>query len=298
MAHFRKFTDLRNTSNTIFYILVLPKTIQVFKKILCVFLFFLSFNLLSQETEISLVSWNIRDFGKTKNNDELEKIAEIVREADILAIQEVVAGYGGAQAVAKLSDILNRKGSKWDYVISKPTNSSKYVTERYAFVWKTKHIKIKNRGRLLTELDSVVDREPFLLEFYIGKSKLGILNFHSRPYNKNPQSEVQEISKFIVSSLETPLVFTGDFNMNEEDEAFSELLNKGFSPTILNQKTTLKTQCKGFAYLNHVIDNMYFSKDIEKVDGGVIDFVRVCDRVEQARKLSDHLPVFLMFSFK
>ena len=79
----------------------------------------------------------------------MEEIANILRDADIVAIQEVVSGYGGAQAVAKLADILNRKGSQWDYVISDPTNSTKYVTERYAFIWKTKDIKIKNRGQLL-----------------------------------------------------------------------------------------------------------------------------------------------------
>jgi endonuclease/exonuclease/phosphatase family metal-dependent hydrolase len=72
---------------------------------------------LSQDP-ISLISWNIRDFGQTKKNEELDRLAELVRDADILAIQEVVAGYGGAQAVAKLADNLNRKGAKWDYVIN------------------------------------------------------------------------------------------------------------------------------------------------------------------------------------
>ena len=130
----RKFTGLRTTPVAIFNTLVFIKNIKVLKRIILVFLLFLSLNAVSQKTAISLVSWNIRDFGKTKNSDELEKIAEIVGDTDILAIQEVVAGYGGAQAVAKLSDILNRKGSKWDYVISNPTKSSKYVTERYAFI--------------------------------------------------------------------------------------------------------------------------------------------------------------------
>ena len=54
----------------------------------------------SQQDEITIVSWNIQDFGKTKSNDELEQIAEVVRDVDIVVIQEVVSGYGGAQAVA------------------------------------------------------------------------------------------------------------------------------------------------------------------------------------------------------
>ncbi|MEC3966232.1 hypothetical protein [Flagellimonas halotolerans] len=76
--------------------------------------------LFAQTEEIQLVSWNIKDFGRTKNTDELNQIAEIVRDLDILAVQEVVSGNGGAQAVAKLTDLLNRKGAKWDYVINDP----------------------------------------------------------------------------------------------------------------------------------------------------------------------------------
>ncbi len=53
-----------------------------------------------------------------------------------------MAGYGGAQAVARLADELNRKGTKWDYVISDPTSSSAYKTERYAFIWKTSKVTI------------------------------------------------------------------------------------------------------------------------------------------------------------
>ena len=71
---------------------------------------FLHFAIFSQEN-ITLISWNIQDLGRTKNDEELEAIAQIIRDADIVAIQEVVAGYGGAQAVARLHDLLNRKGS-------------------------------------------------------------------------------------------------------------------------------------------------------------------------------------------
>lgn len=245
-----------------------------------------------------MVSWNIRDFGKTKNSDELEKIAEIVRDIDILAIQEVVAGYGGAQAVAKLTDILNRKGAKWDYVISNPTNSSKYVTERYAFVWKTKHIKIKNRGWLLDELNTRIDREPFLLDFYLNKQKFTVVNFHSRPHDKNPESEIEALSRFAINSLTTPLIIAGDFNVDEKEPVFDFLKSSNFKATVTNQKTTLKKTCKRGGYLNYPIDNIFYSSDIKKIDGGIIDFVRFCDQLEQARKLSDHLPVFLRFKLR
>ena len=59
----------------------------------------------------------------------------------IVAVVEVVAKSGGAQAVARLADELNRTRSKWDYCISDPTSGSRNKSERYAFLWKTSKLK-------------------------------------------------------------------------------------------------------------------------------------------------------------
>lgn len=278
--------------------LLLSKISSMLKKIILIIFLLLYYNTFSQQNEINLISWNIQDFGKTKSSEELDQIAEILREADIVAIQEVVAGFGGAQAVAKLTDILNRKGAQWDYAISNPTNSSKYVTERYAFVWKTKNIKIKNRGKLIKELDSLVDREPFMIDFYMKDKKLTLINFHSRPYNKNPEAEIKALTQYIINSSSMPLILSGDFNVNEAKPVFDTFKTKGFTTAVINKKTTLKKACDGFEYRNHPIDNVFYSSSILKTESGVIDFVRACDNLEKARKLSDHLPVFLKFQLK
>lgn len=270
----------------------------MFKNIVLILFLFLSHTTFSQLNDINLISWNIQDFGKTKNSKELNEIADILREADIVAIQEVVTGYGGAQAVAKLADILNRKGAQWDYVISDPTNSSKYVTERYAVVWKTKHIKIKNRGKLIKELDTLVDREPFLIDFYMKDKKLTVINFHSRPYNKNPEAEIKALTQYIINSSSSPLILAGDFNVNEAKPVFDNFKTKGFTAAVTNQKTTLKKACDGFDYRNHSIDNVFYSEGIIKSDSAVLDFVRECDNLNSARKLSDHLPIYLRFGLK
>ena len=39
-------------------------------------------------------------------------MAKTLQDFDVVAIQEVVAGPGGAQAVANLADALNRSGAK------------------------------------------------------------------------------------------------------------------------------------------------------------------------------------------
>tara|TARA_R110000764_G_scaffold39267_2_gene87558 strand:+ start:127 stop:1056 length:930 start_codon:yes stop_codon:yes gene_type:complete len=268
----------------------------MFKKTFFLLLFLFHFSVSSQE-QITLISWNIRDFGKTKNSEELDRMAEIVRDADIVAIQEVVSGYGGAQAVAKLADNLNRKGAKWDYVISNPTNSPKYVTERYAFIWKTKNIKIKNRGALISQLDSLVDREPFFLDFYIKGRKLSVINFHSRPHDKNPEREILAITDYLKSDdFQHPIILVGDFNVDQKEEVFIDLRTQGYNAAVIDAKTTLKQNCATDGYLNYPIDNIFYSNKILLKSGYVIDFVKACENISEARELSDHLPVLLNFS--
>src|SRR5690349_10412003 len=78
----------------------------------------------SKNPTVKICSWNIRDFGQSKNKEEIEFIANTLKGFDIVTIQEVVAGPEGAKAVARLHDELNRTGAKWDYTISDPTVSS------------------------------------------------------------------------------------------------------------------------------------------------------------------------------
>ncbi|WP_282111460.1 endonuclease/exonuclease/phosphatase family protein [Maribacter stanieri] len=268
------------------------------KKLLFLLVILFHFSVSSQE-QISLISWNIRDFGKTKNSEELDRMADILRDADIVAIQEVVSGYGGAQAVAKLADNLNRKGAKWDYVISNPTNSPKYVTERYAFIWKTRNIKIKNRGALISELDSLVDREPFFLDFYVKGRKLSVINFHSRPHDKNPEREILAITEYLKSvDFQHPILLAGDFNVDQKEEVFIGLRTQGYNATVIDAKTTLKQSCATDGYLNYPIDNIFYSNKIVLKSGYVIDFVKACENITSARELSDHLPILLNFSIK
>jgi hypothetical protein len=89
--------------------------------------------------DITICSWNLKDFGSSRDDSEIRFIANVVKAYDIITIQEVVAkDPGGAQAVARLHDQLNRMGAKWDYVVSDPTSGdNSYKKERYAFLWKT-----------------------------------------------------------------------------------------------------------------------------------------------------------------
>ena len=259
------------------------------------FYLFTSHLAISQD-EVSLVSWNIRDFGKTKSAEEIENIADILKSYDIIAIQEVVAGYGGSQAVARLADELNRKGSKWDYSISYATKSPKYKTEKYAYLWKTNRVKVIGKGSLITDLESCVYREPYRMKFEANGNIFTILNYHSRKHSEQPEIEVSCITDFIINHKEENIILAGDFNLSIGHSVFDVLKENDYKTCLNGDRTTLKRSCKDNDYLNHAIDHIiYDSLKNELMDCGTIDFVQECDQLTSMRMLSDHLPVFITF---
>jgi endonuclease/exonuclease/phosphatase family metal-dependent hydrolase len=254
----------------------------------------------AQNRKLTIVSWNIQHFGKTKSDQELAKIVDIVQHADIIAIQEVVTSYGGRQAVARLTNILESKGESWDYLLSEKTNSAKYMTERYAIVWKNEHIKIKKgqAGSLVKALDAKVDREPFLVQFYVDGTSFFVMNYHAKSYKKDPRAEVKYLLDYVQKRYKNAkFILAGDFNLRQDEPVFDDFKRAGFKPTHLTEKTTLKHMCSQQNYLNYSIDNIFFSAKVNAVSEKVIDFVKDCKHLKAARKISDHLPVLLQFTF-
>ncbi|MEZ4887321.1 MAG: endonuclease/exonuclease/phosphatase family protein [Chitinophagales bacterium] len=268
-----------------------------------IFVFFLCFSFTVSADSFKMLTWNIRDLGKTKDDNEIRTIAYVLNDYDLIAIQEVVAkDPGGAQAVAQIVDDLNRMGSKWDYQISDPTRSpSSYISERYAFIWRTSKIEAIGRAFLDSELQSICDREPFIGQFKVKNSAkpFFVINFHSRPHNKNPEGEIKYFDQYPQRVGSETVFIAGDFNLDENHPVWSSLYENGFTSCLTNSPTTLKQKCVNGNFLNHAIDNIYFNQSlITLLDAGRVNFVGECEQVEEARNISDHLPVFLHCEIK
>lgn len=253
----------------------------------------------AKRDKFTLTSWNIRHLGRTKTPEDIYEIANILRDFDIVAIQEVVAkDPAGAQAVAKIADELNRMGAKWDYQISDPTKSpSSNISERYAFLWKTSKVSLVHRAYLDKELEEICYREPFIAAFKKeGSSNLFyVVNYHSRKYNDSPEEEILHFIDYPERLKSYKILIAGDFNLDENHAVWKPLYSKGFKSALQNQRTTLKTKCKDGDYLSHPIDNVYFTQGIEMVQAGSMDFVGSCENLDRAREISDHLPVYMEF---
>ena len=140
---------------------------------------------------VSIISWNLKDFGNTKSDYELTFIIKILKDYDIIAIQEVVSGDGGAQAIAKLHYKLNQTGTRWDYSISDPTSSSAYKSERYAFFWKTTKVTKVGNSWLEKKYHLEIDREPFFTTFKAEDKEFTVVNFHAITKNLQPETEIK-----------------------------------------------------------------------------------------------------------
>lgn len=249
-------------------------------------------------SQTTLCSWNLRDFGTSKDTEEIEFIAKTIKGYDIIAIQEVVAGPGGAEAVARLADQLNRMGAKWDYVVSDPTSGeNSYKRERYAFLWKPSRVQRVGDPWLEKKYHAEIDREPYFIRFKIDGKLITICTFHAITRAMNPETEVKYFKFLPTEYPGENLLFCGDFNLPHSHTVFIPLNKLGFMAALQDQKTSLRQRCIDDDCLASELDNVFYHRDmIEMVSSSVTHFYLRFDDIKEAQRISDHIPVIFQFN--
>lgn len=250
---------------------------------------------------MSVISWNLQHFGKTKSDEMIGFVAETVKDYDLIAIQEVVAkSSGGEYAVHRLTRRLNQikpKG-KWQYLVSEPTSGSPNQSERYAYVVNTKEVEIIDSGFLWETYKDEIEREPYIATFNKGGLNFTLVNFHAIPKKRQPETEIKYF-KFLPDEYpEFNFIFLGDFNIPQNHTVFNPLKSQGYRPVLINQKTTLRMRCKeDDDCLASEFDNIFYDHhQVQLQDGGVLKFYQSFPDMIAARKISDHVPVYFIFS--
>ena len=250
--------------------------------------------------QVKVVTWNLYNIGISKDDEEVEFIAKLLKNYDIIAVQEVSTKISGPRAITKLNEELSRRGSKWEYVISDPTSGP--GSERYAYLWKTKRVKLSGRPWLVKakDLDDKINREPYMARFEVDGHKILMANFHAVPSSKDPENEIVLLDELHNSYRNDNLTIMGDFNLSQKHEAFDNIKRKGYRPVLINQKTSLKTKIKDGNYLAQEYDNLFYeNRAFVNKRSGIIDFVKSFDNdLKAARNISDHLPVWCELTWK
>jgi len=262
----------------------------MFKKLLLLLLLIT----LSANAQTKIVSWNLENFGKSKADSTIVSIAHILKDYDIVALQEVVAGPGGAQAVSRLADQLNRSGAKWDYTISEPTQGNRYKKERYAFLWKTARVKKIGKAWLEKKYGKEIEREPYLCTFEYKGKQFTTVNFHGITTKDQPETEIKYFKLLPQEYPILNLVFLGDFNCPQSHGVFNPLKKMGWRSAFQNQKTSLKKACKNNNCLASEYDNIFYNGEkLSCIASGVVLFFKNFVSLKKAKSLSDHIPVWV-----
>ncbi len=240
---------------------------------------FIFFNVIVHAQNVSVCSWNLKDFGKSKSDATLGFIVKTVKSFDVIALQEVVAGPGGSQAVAKLVAQLNKTGNQWNCEINKVTKVGKS--------W------------LDVNYNVLIDREPYFSRFKMNDKTFTLVNFHAIPKAKHPETEIKYFQFFPSLYPKDNLIFCGDFNLAQSHSVFTPLKTMGYVSALVKQKTSLRQKCINDDCLASEYDNFYFSNTkINIKESGIIHFYKFFDSLKLARKVSDHVPIYMTFSLK
>ncbi len=258
--------------------------------------------------EITLISWNVKKLGHKGLN--LDRVALLLSDADVVAFQEVLKGKGGQEAVRKIAELLAYKLSeKICWGLTDPPSGS---IERYAYVWRDKKIAyVKTNGEILDtctasavevaldlkHADKIV-REPALGTFYSrsAKERFTFASVHLLPAEKRPQDEVAPLFSAF-ENVDGPLIIAGDFNLRPWHEAFMIARQMKFLPALKLDLTSLKSSQR---VLNEPYDNFWYRK-LKLQSKVVINLFEAFpdDSIYDIyNKISDHCPIKAVFKFE
>lgn len=252
---------------------------------------------------IRVATFNLRMFGEAKLRDAqaMEIIVAILRQFDLIAVQEVRAAQ--QDVLPRLIERLNADGQyQYDYALG-PRLGRTSSKEQYAFVFDTATIEI-DRYQLYTvdDPDDLLHREPLVGWFRARAAPpeqaftFSLVNVHTDPDEVQRELDVLDDAFFQVRDDprrgEDDVLMVGDFNARADQlrqlGQIRGLLKVVSGQTPTNVRHTAQ-------YDNILLDAAATTEFTGR--GGVFDFLRAYNlTLEQALAVSDHLPVWAEFS--
>ncbi len=259
---------------------------------------------------IRIATFNIQAFGEKKSSDPelMQVIARIVASFDLVAIQEVRSPR--SMPVARLVDLLNRSGGRYEATVSEPIGRSTY-TEQYAFIWDASRIRlIPDSAYVVNDDADRMHREPMVASFEARVSaaqgrvpfRFTIINAHTSPEEVSPRAIANEMNVLddvfvrvreyeYATRGEDDVLLVGDLNVD-----VGGLGELGQIPGIHSIAGNTPTNTLGTKTYDHILIDRNVTAEFSGVFG-VVDYERDFGlSPEQAARVSDHRPVWAEFS--
>jgi deoxyribonuclease-1-like protein len=253
---------------------------------------------IADKNTIKIATFNIQIFGKAKRekDDVVKILEEIVKNFDVVAIQEVRDIT--ETTIPYFVERLNSSGKKFNYVISERLGRSQ-GKEQYAFIYNTNSVKFKGFSYVYKDINDVFEREPFTAEFESGKFTYALTNVHTKPDDATNEIgflvDVIDDAKNKIAPNKDVIVL-GDFNADEEyfseatttglrDLKYIWLITDDFDTTVSSSRRTY--------------DRIVITEPTKEDFTGKCDIVRFDDifglMKKDAKRVSDHYPAYCIF---
>lgn len=249
---------------------------------------------------IRIASFNIQVFGTSKINKPhvVDILARIVREFDVVAIQEIRSQ--DQDVVPTFVEAINATGRQYDYVIG-PRLGRTNSKEQYAFVFDRASLEI-DRSQLYTVDDpnDLLHREPLVGWFRTrgveanSAFTFSLVNIHTDPDETDQELNVLDDVFRIVRNdgrQEDDVILLGDLNVDHK-----HLGELGQIPGIAWVIANTPTNTRGTSEYDNLIYQSQATTEFTG-QGGVFDFMQQYNlTMDQALEVSDHMPVWGEFT--
>jgi len=164
---------------------------------------------------IKIASFNIQIFGQTKASKQevMDILVQIIREFDIVAIQEIRDISG--TAIIALKDEVNADGRAYDVLVG-PRVGRTSSKEQYAYMYDTRTIEALSNSYTYDDIGDLFEREPFAAQFRVksGTFDFVLINIHTKPGDATAEIELLvDVIAGVPSHIDEPdIICLGDFN--------------------------------------------------------------------------------------
>jgi deoxyribonuclease-1-like protein len=247
--------------------------------------------------DLLLASWNIRIYSTGSRDDtELELIADRLQQYDLIAIQEA----RDPEVVERTLAILAGRGHTYEALVSEQVGRG--VKERYAFLWRPDKVERLDDGQFYPNPDDRLIRPPFWVSFRAGNFDFTLITIHSIfgdtiGERRAEAALMTDVYRTVQDADpdEQDVILLGDFNLSPEDAAWGDLTT--LAPPLItgNRYTTIRESAES------LYDNFWFDRGlVQEYTGsnGVEAFdVEVFANDDNAASLavSDHRPIWAVF---
>jgi deoxyribonuclease-1-like protein len=257
-----------------------------------------------EETETAkIAAFNIQIFGQAKSQKEdvMSVLTKIVREFDIVLIQEV--RDASEQTIPNFVEEINQlEGPQYSFVRSERLGRTT-SKEAYAYLYNTQTVQfIQGSDFVFNDFADVFEREPYIASFKIGNFDFVLIGIHTKP--DDAYNEIGNLT-LVVSSIqaskpeEKDIIVMGDFNADGsyfDESATSNPFKASQYHWLItdNMDTMVKTD---YTYDRIVILDTTLSHEYGAGAAQVFYFDQLYGLNNQTfvGEVSDHYPVFAQY---